>query len=117
MRPVKFLDLAASGAPDIAIAIYQALSYLKPLYLDNTFAYKGPKRLLEAVDIPAAGPEPDDYGFFDRTLIAYCKAYVSPQLSLFCPFYREVNVSRAPRHQGITCFKPVETFIEIFRIS
>jgi hypothetical protein len=74
MRPVKFLDLAASGPPDIAVAIYQALQYLKPLWLDVTFAYKGPKHLLD-IDAPAEVAEPEDYAFFDRTLVSYCRAF------------------------------------------
>lgn len=71
--------MAASAAPEIVVLIYQAVQYLRPLWLDHTFAYKGPPRLFE--DYPLGSPsDAEEYGCFDRTLIAYCAAYgLDPQ--------------------------------------
>jgi hypothetical protein len=74
MQPVKMLELAASATPDIAVVIFRAIQYLKPQWLDYNFLFGGPRRLLETVDAPILMDE-EDYGCFDRTLVAYCMAY------------------------------------------
>jgi hypothetical protein len=74
LEPVKLLELAASATNDIATVIFRACQYLKPQWLDFTFTFGGPKRLLDTADIPYKANE-EEYGCFDRTLIAYCMAY------------------------------------------
>lgn len=69
------LDLAASAAPEIVILVFQAITYVRPQYLDHTFAFKGPPRLFEDYPRGAVAAEAEEYGCFDRTLIAYCAAY------------------------------------------
>lgn len=68
------LELAASATHDIAVVIFQAIQYLKPAWLDYNFTFNGPRRLLESSDIPLVHEE-EEYGCFDRTLVAYCMAY------------------------------------------
>lgn len=68
------LELAASATHDIAVVIFQAIQYLKPAWLDYNFTFNGPMRLLESSDIPLVHEE-EEYGCFDRTLVAYCMAY------------------------------------------
>jgi hypothetical protein len=67
------LDLAASVSQEIALMVFRAIIFLKPQWLDYTFLFSGPKGLLDDSDFPAATEE--DYGCFDRTLMAYCAAY------------------------------------------
>ena len=74
LQAPKVLELAASATADIAIFIFQACQYLRPQWLDYNFAFGGPKRLIETADIPIDIDE-EDYGCFDRTLVAYCMAY------------------------------------------
>jgi hypothetical protein len=80
LQPVKLLELAASATPDIALVIFRAHQYLKPQWLDYSFSFSGPRRLLDATEVEFLE---DEYGSFDRTLVAYCMAYnviVSPPL-------------------------------------
>jgi hypothetical protein len=87
LKPVKILELAASATPDIAVVIFRAFQYLKPQWLDYNFVFSGPRRLLETAEAPIATEE-EDYGCFDRTLVAYCMAYnvsTNPKMIiLFC---------------------------------
>ena len=76
MTPARHLDLAASATPDIALVIFRACQYLKPQWLDYVFAFAGSKRLFETADAPQpVEEEQEEYGCFDRTLIAYCMGY------------------------------------------
>lgn len=68
------LELAASATHDIGVVIFQAIQYLKPAWLDYNFTFNGPRRLLESGDIPLVHEE-EEYGCFDRTLVAYCMSY------------------------------------------
>jgi hypothetical protein len=70
----KLLELAASATPDIALILIRAGQYLKPQWLDYNFQFNGPRRILEAADVPIDA-EGQDYGCFERTLVAYCMAY------------------------------------------
>jgi len=85
LQPIKLLELAASATPDIAILIFRACQYLKPQWLDYNFTFGGPRRLLETADMPLP-EEGEEYGCFDRTLIAYCMAYnvcIGPTVLLY----------------------------------
>jgi hypothetical protein len=73
LEPPVMLDLAASASQEIALLIFRAIIYLKPQWLDYTFLFSGPKGLLDDSDSPA--PTEEEYGCFDRTLMAYCAAY------------------------------------------
>jgi hypothetical protein len=74
LQPVKLLELAASATPDIAVVLFRACQYLKPQWLDYNFTFNGPRRLFDSADVPIPS-EDEDYGCFERTLIAYCFAY------------------------------------------
>jgi hypothetical protein len=74
MQPVKLLELAASATTDIALVLFRACQYLKPQWLDYNFTFSGPRRLLDTADVPIATEE-EEYGCFERTLVAYCLAY------------------------------------------
>ena len=74
LQPTKLLELAASATTDIAVVLVRACQYLKPQWLDYNFTFNGPRRLLETADITIAADE-EDYGCFERTLVAYCLAY------------------------------------------
>ena len=73
LQPIKLVELAASEPTDIAVVIARACQYLRPQWLESVYSFSGPRQLLELADIPIA--EEDEYGSFDRTLIAYCMAY------------------------------------------
>jgi hypothetical protein len=75
LQTTKLLELAASATPDIALILIRAGQYLKPQWLDYNFTFNGPKRLLDTADIPTATEEEEEYGCFERTLVAYCLAY------------------------------------------
>ncbi|KAL3425720.1 leucine rich repeat protein [Phlyctema vagabunda] len=70
----KTLILAGASNPDIAICIYQALSFLKSQWTHRTYDINGPKGFLDMVDLYPLDQD-EEYGGFDRTLTAYCMAY------------------------------------------
>ncbi|KAH8821658.1 hypothetical protein F5884DRAFT_745964 [Xylogone sp. PMI_703] len=74
LHPLTLLELAASGTRDIAVALFRALQFLRPTWLEHYIHYHGPSRL---PDIAESSPYPADeeYGCFDRTLSAFCIAY------------------------------------------
>ena len=74
LQAVKLLELAGSATPDIALILFRACQYLKPQWLDYNFTLNGPRRLLETADV-AIDSEEEEYGCFERTLVAYCLAY------------------------------------------
>ena len=74
LTATRLLELAASATPDIAVILIRAGQYLKPQWLDYNFSFNGPSRLLESADVPIAAEE-EEYGCFERTLVAYCLAY------------------------------------------
>lgn len=75
LQSSKHLELAASATPDIATVIIRASQFLKPQWLEYTFAFSGPRRLFETADVPVVLDDEEGYGGFDRTLVAYCMAY------------------------------------------
>ena len=74
MQPVKLLELAAAASPDVALILFRACQYLKPQWLDYNFTFNGPRRILDTADLPVAIEE-EEYGCFERTLVAFCLAY------------------------------------------
>ena len=74
MQLPKLLDLAASAPTDIALVLYRASQHLRPQWLDQTFVFNAPRRLLETADMPHI-PQQEDLGGFDKSLVAYCLAY------------------------------------------
>lgn len=75
LQNIQVIELAAPSNPDIAVAIFKTLHFLKPLWLDYTYTIGGPKGLLRGIELPVCEANEDDYGDFDRTLVAYCSAY------------------------------------------
>ncbi|KAE8447422.1 hypothetical protein EG329_010836 [Mollisiaceae sp. DMI_Dod_QoI] len=69
----EILELAGAANPDIGYAIIRMFHYLKPLWLDTTYNYRGPRMIANAGDI-LVKPD-DDLGNFERTLVAYMMAY------------------------------------------
>lgn len=67
------LDLAAASAPEIATLIHRSIVFLKPQWLDYTFLYGGPPEILDDSSCPVVLG--DEFGWFDRTLVAYCLGY------------------------------------------
>ncbi|KAI1006737.1 hypothetical protein K3495_g1478 [Podosphaera aphanis] len=77
LTPADVLDLAASATPNIAISILKAWQFSKPLWDDHNFNFSGPRNVIFLSQCAEISNE--DYGCFDRTLVAYCFAYqVSP---------------------------------------
>jgi hypothetical protein len=80
LQPVKMLELAAFASFDIVAVINRAWQYLKPLWFDRSFLLKGAGDQLPLEDaVPLA--EAEEYGAFDRTLVAHCIAYNVRQTS------------------------------------
>lgn len=73
LQPPIILDLAAASAPEIAALIHRSILFLKPQWLDYTFLYGGPPEILDDTNCPL--PTDDDFGWFERTLVAYCMGY------------------------------------------
>lgn len=74
LQPVKVLELAAFASYDIVVVINRVWQYLKPLWIDRSFLLKGlgdQSPLNEGIIIV----EEEEYGGFDRTLVAHCVAY------------------------------------------
>ena len=70
----KTLDLAASATQDIATGLIREWQYLKPHWDDYTFKFTGPKRIIQSCDTRLSYEE-EEFGSFERTLVAYCMAY------------------------------------------
>lgn len=68
------LELAASSSTEIAAAMIREVLYLKPQWLEPTFHYTGPTEL-DLQDAGSSTQMEEEYGCFDRTLIAYCAGY------------------------------------------
>ncbi|CAG8962151.1 hypothetical protein HYFRA_00005197 [Hymenoscyphus fraxineus] len=74
MQPVKVLELAAFASYDIVAVVSRVWQYLRPLWIDRSFLLKGlgdQTPLNEGIVIP----EEEEYGGFERTLVAHCSAY------------------------------------------
>jgi hypothetical protein len=74
LQPVKMLELAAFASFDIVEVINRAWQYLKPLWVDRSFLLKGAGDQLPLEDVSQLA-EAEEYGAFDRTLVAHCIAY------------------------------------------
>ncbi|KAF8862036.1 RNI-like protein [Acephala macrosclerotiorum] len=71
LRQAEILELAGAANPDIGFAILRAFHYLKPLWLDSTYNYRGPRCIVD----PPSVQNDEDLNCFDRTLVAYMVAY------------------------------------------
>lgn len=71
LRQAEILELAGAANPDIGYAILRTFHYLKPLWLDATYNYRGPRCIVDPPDVRNDG----DLNCFDRTLVAYMVAY------------------------------------------
>ncbi|RDL35345.1 RNI-like protein [Venustampulla echinocandica] len=74
LQPIQVLDFASFASSDIVVGINKNWQYLRPLWLDRSFllpALKDQSRF-EDVAVPSGQ---DEYGAFDRTLVAHCVAY------------------------------------------
>ncbi|KAF4621711.1 hypothetical protein G7Y89_g14494 [Cudoniella acicularis] len=74
MQPIKTIELAAFASYDIAAVLQNCWRYVRPLWLDRSFLIYGvddPPKLGDGVE-PS---EEEEYGGFDKTLIAHCMAY------------------------------------------
>ena len=67
------MHLASSNAGDIVLGIRNASMYLRPEWTVLPFVFNVPLELDDSMDPPNFPA--DDYGSFDRTLVAYCVAY------------------------------------------
>ena len=87
LQPVKVLELAASASYDIVVVINRAWQYLKPLWIDRSFLLKGledHRRLEVGMEVSEEEVEEEEYGGFDKTLVAHCVAYNASSLSVAC---------------------------------
>ncbi|TGO11437.1 hypothetical protein BTUL_0109g00010 [Botrytis tulipae] len=116
LQQAKMLELAASATHDIAVVIFQAIQYLKPAWLDYNFTFNGPMRLLESGDIPLVHEE-EEYGCFDRTLVAYCMAYNCNPVNI--KYAVDWNVEDAPEFRlyppAMTAKYTIYELLAIFR--
>ncbi|QSZ35530.1 hypothetical protein DSL72_008400 [Monilinia vaccinii-corymbosi] len=116
LQQVNMLELAASATHDIAVVIFQAIQYLKPAWLDYNFTFNGPRRLLESGDIPLVHEE-EEYGCFDRTLVAYCMAYNCNPVNI--KYAVDWNVEDAPEFRlyppAMTAKYTIYELLAIFR--
>ncbi|CZR60044.1 uncharacterized protein PAC_09939 [Phialocephala subalpina] len=71
LRQAEILELAGAANPDIGYAILRTFHFLKPLWLDPTYNYRGPRCIVDPPDVR----NDEDLNCFDRTLIAYMVAY------------------------------------------
>ena len=72
-RPNKIL-LASSATSDIAFYIFRAHQYLKPNWIQYSFAWAGPRRFKELAEAPVDRAK-EDLGGFNTTITAYCQGY------------------------------------------
>ncbi|MCJ1476833.1 hypothetical protein MMC13_005502 [Lambiella insularis] len=68
------LYLASSSANDIALWVRQRADFLRPIWIEQPFAWNVPSALEDSI-LPVSSPEEEDHFCFDRTLTAYCVAY------------------------------------------
>ena len=73
LTPPLKVQLASSEASEVAIWLRYASEYLRPEYLRQPFVFDAPNNVEERLQSPP--PSQEDYGSFDRTLMAYCSAY------------------------------------------
>jgi hypothetical protein len=72
LQPVKLLELAAFASYDITVVINRVWQYLKPLWMDRSFILRGRE---EDTTFGDTSLEDEEYGAFDRTLVAHCVAF------------------------------------------
>ncbi|KAH6684473.1 hypothetical protein B0J14DRAFT_13317 [Halenospora varia] len=74
MQPVRIVELAAFASYEIATVLHRCWQFVRPMWLDRSFLVFGledPPKLGQGID-PS---EEEEYGGFDKTLIAHCMAY------------------------------------------
>ncbi|RFU35894.1 hypothetical protein B7463_g460, partial [Scytalidium lignicola] len=103
LHPLKLLELAASGTRDIAVALFRALQYLRPTWLEHYIHYHGPRRLPDVAE-NSPYPADEEYGCFDRTLSAFCLGYNCDPANI--RYAVDWNVEDAPEFK---LFPPVNT--------
>lgn len=92
LQPIQSLELASFSSLDIVVAINRSWQYIRPLWLDRSFLIPCTKDQSLFKAIPVATRE-DDYGAFDRTLVAHCVAYnVSNRTSIGFPWLNSILV-------------------------
>ncbi|EZF66065.1 hypothetical protein H104_01850 [Trichophyton rubrum CBS 289.86] len=69
----SIVNLSSSYSGEIALLLRQRAEYLRPGWIHQPFAFNVPPHVQARVMPPVTFEE--DYGCFDRTLIAYCAAY------------------------------------------
>ncbi|EFR03520.1 hypothetical protein MGYG_06517 [Nannizzia gypsea CBS 118893] len=69
----SIVNLSSSYSGEIALFLRQRAEYLRPGWIHQPFAFNVPPHVQARVMPPVTFEE--DYGCFDRTLIAYCAAY------------------------------------------
>ncbi|KAG9236640.1 hypothetical protein BJ875DRAFT_371703 [Amylocarpus encephaloides] len=74
LSPVRVLELAAFASHDIVVIINRVWQYLKPLWIDRSYLLKGLGDHTPIEDEILATEE-EEYGGFDKTLVAHCVAY------------------------------------------
>lgn len=74
LRPAVSLYLASVHVVDIVLWIRQRTEFLRPLWLKQPYDLVAPPEIADEDIIPAADLN-EDFGCFDRTLIAYSASY------------------------------------------
>ncbi|KAK2831954.1 hypothetical protein FQN49_007002 [Arthroderma sp. PD_2] len=69
----SIVNLSSSSSGEIALLLRQRAEYLRPEWIHQPFSFNVPHHVQARVMPPVTFEE--DYGCFDRTLIAYCAAY------------------------------------------
>ncbi|KAM5473094.1 hypothetical protein MauCBS54593_002808 [Microsporum audouinii] len=69
----SIVNLSSSFSGEIALLLRQRAEYLRPEWIHQPFSFNVPPHVQAQVMPPVNFEE--DYGCFDRTLIAYCAAY------------------------------------------
>lgn len=73
-RPSFSVHLSSSFSTEIAVQIQQRAEFLRPLWKEQPFTFNVPERVEDEI-ASSMYADFEDYGCFDRTLIAYCASY------------------------------------------
>lgn len=75
LQSPSIINLASVQAAGIVLWVKQRTEFLRPLWTRQPYEFLAPSNVIDDSLVPPTDPNGEDFGCFDRTLIAYAASY------------------------------------------